>query len=372
MRTVLAASFGLSFLLTVVLVLIVRRVARRVGFVDEPGGRKKHADATPLGGGIAVFLAVSGPLLAVGILSAVARSSPGLLPVPEGLTEDVARAANQLPLLLVVLAGGVAIFVLGLYDDLRPLSPPMKLLGQVVVALAVALVPGVRITLFIPMPWVHVAVTAVWIVLMVNCFNLLDNMDGQSALIGFLTGGALLVLALQTGQYFIAGMLTTLLGALVGFLLFNLPPASIFMGDSGAMFVGYCLAVSTTLASFMTDRAVNPLFPAAVPLVIFAVPLYDAVSVLAIRFDRGKNLLQGDRSHFSHRLMRLGMSDRIVLVTVALTVLATSPGATIPYGSSTWQVFVPAVQALAVILVIVQLELTAARRGPGGGPPEAQ
>jgi UDP-GlcNAc:undecaprenyl-phosphate GlcNAc-1-phosphate transferase len=367
MRVVLAASFCLSFLLTVVLVLVVRRMALRVGFVDKPGGRKTHAGPTALGGGIAIFLAVSAPLLAVAVASAVAKSSPGLLPVPGGLAEDVARAAEQLPLLLTVLAGGLAIFALGMYDDLHPLGPRAKLLGQFAVAIAVSLVPGIRITLFIQAPWIHVAVTAVWIVLMVNCFNLLDNMDGQSALVAFLSGGALLVLALQTGQYFIAGLLTTLLGALVGFLLFNLPPASIFMGDSGSMFIGYCLAVSTTLASFMTDRVVNPLFPVMVPLVIFAVPLYDALSVLAIRFDRGKDLLAGDRSHFSHRLMRLGMSDRMVLVTVALTVLATSPGATIPYGSSTWQVFVPAAQALAVILVIVQLELTAARRRRGDG-----
>lgn len=369
MRTVLAASFGLSFVLTIALVFFVRRIALRAGFVDRPGGRKKHTAATPLGGGIAIFLAVFGLLLAVAAVSAIAQASPGLLPVPDDLAEDATRAARQLPLLVAVLAGGLAVFGLGLYDDLRPLSPRVKLLCQLVVAVAVSLMPGIRITLFIPIPWVNVVVTAVWIVLLVNCFNLLDNMDGQSALVGFLTGGTLLVLALQTGQYFIAGMLTTLLGALVGFLIFNLPPASIFMGDSGSMFVGYCLAVSTTLASFMTDRAVNPLFPAAIPLVIFAVPLYDAVSVIAIRFDRGRDLLTGDRSHFSHRLMRLGMSDRMVLVTVALTVLATSPGATIPYGSSTWQVFVPAVQALAVILVIVQLELTASRMR--GEEPEA-
>jgi UDP-GlcNAc:undecaprenyl-phosphate GlcNAc-1-phosphate transferase len=303
------------------------------------------------------------------VLSWLWARSPSLFGVPAGLEDDIARAAAKLPLLLEVLGGGLAMAAIGLWDDVRSMSPRRKLLLQVIVATAVALVPAVRITIFIRMPWVHVAVTAVWIVLLTNSFNLLDNMDGQSSLVAFLCGGALLALALQTGQFFIAGLLIALLGALLGFLLFNLPPASIFMGDAGSMFIGYTLAVATSLTSFMTDRAVNPLFPVVVPLVIFAVPLYDVISVLAIRFDRGKPLLKGDRSHFSHRLMRLGMGDRMVLLTVGLTVLATSLGATIPYGSPAWRLVVPAVQAAAVILVIVQLELVSAGRR-NGPPPE--
>ncbi len=330
--------------------------------MDLPGGRKQHAGSVPLGGGIAILAAACVPVLAAAVLSAAWGKDPSLFPLPAALHDDVRMAAERLPLVLKVLAGALAMAALGLWDDARNLRPTAKLMGQIAIALCVSLIPQVRITLFIPSPWFQIPVTTAWIVLMVNCFNLLDNMDGQSGLVAFLTGGALLVLALQTGQYFISGLLLALLGALLGFLLFNLPPASIFMGDAGSMFVGYMLAVATTLTAFLTPRAVNPLFPVVVPLVIFAVPLYDTVSVLVIRLRSGRALFQADRSHFSHRLMRLGMGERMVLLTVALTVLATSPGATIPYGSPTWRVFVPAVQALAVILVIVQLELVSAER----------
>ena len=361
MRVILAGAFVIAFVISVVLVPIIKRAARKWDLVDHPGGRKRHAGAIPLGGGVALFLATVLPVLAAGILSAVWVADPSLFRVPSHLHPDVQIAAGRLPLLLKVLAGGLAIALLGLWDDARGLRPSLKLVGQFIIAFGVALLPEVRVTLFISSAWVQIAITTVWIVLLVNCFNLLDNMDGQSGLVAFLTGAALLVVALQTDQYFIAGLLLALLGGVLGFLLFNFPPASIFMGDSGSMFVGYMLAVATTLAAFRTPRALNVFFPVVVPLVIFAIPLYDTISVLVIRMKDGRPLFGADRSHFSHRLMRLGMGDRMVLLTVGLTVMATSPGATIPYGSSTWRVVIPAIQALAVILVIVQLELVSAR-----------
>jgi UDP-GlcNAc:undecaprenyl-phosphate GlcNAc-1-phosphate transferase len=364
MRLVLAASFGIAFLTCFVLALLMRLVAPRCGLVDMPGGRKTHAGAVPLGGGVAVLLGTCLPVLGAGLLCYLWHRSPGLLPVaaPAGLAADVGKAADRFPLLLMVLAGGLAFAALGLWDDLKDLSPGRKLFGQFLIALVVPWVaPPVRLTLFIPSPCLHVVITAAWIVVMVNSFNLLDNMDGQSGLIAVLTGGAMLVVALETGQSFIAGLLAALLGAVLGFLLLNLPPASLFLGDAGAMFIGYLLAVATTLTTFITGRQVNPLFPVLVPAVIFAVPLYDVLSVVAIRLHKGRPLMEGDRSHIAHRLQRLGMSERTVLVTMGLMVLATSPGATIPYGSSTWRVVVPAVQAVAVILVIVLLEYVGAR-----------
>jgi UDP-GlcNAc:undecaprenyl-phosphate GlcNAc-1-phosphate transferase len=363
MRYVLAAAFCSAFVIAAALVPLLRKVAPRLGLMAQPGGRRQHRAPMPLGGGIAILLACAVPVLGAGILSHAWQRDPSIFPVPQALQDYVRGAAGQLPLLLKVMAGGLAVAVLGLVDDFTRLRAPAKLAAQFVIAGAVALVPEVRITLFIHLAWVQVAVTAVWIVLLVNSFNLLDNMDGQSGLVGFLTGGVLLVLALQTAQYFIAGLLLALLGGMLGFLLYNLPPASIFMGDMGSMFIGYMLAVSTTLASFVTEReVVNPFFPVLVPLVIFAMPLYDVLSVVAIRLHTGRPLMEGDRSHVSHRLMRLGMSERTVLLTVGLMVLATSPGATIPYGSPTWRAFIPAIQAAAVILVVVLLELASAHR----------
>lgn len=373
MRLVLAVSFASAFLICLVLALLVRRVAPRCGLVDVPGGRKTHKGAVPLGGGIAVLLGTFLPVFGAGLLCYLWDRSPGLLPVdaPAGLATDVAMAAGRFPLLLVLLAGGVAFAVLGLWDDLRDLSPRHKLIGQILIAalVASAMPEEARITMFIRARWVHVIITAVWIVLMVNSFNLLDNMDGQSGLIAVLTGGAMLVVALQTGQAFIGGLLAALLGAVLAFLLLNLPPASLFLGDTGAMFIGYVLGVATILTTFITGRQMNPIFPVFVPAVLFAVPLYDVLSVAAIRLHKGRPLMEGDRNHIAHRLKRLGMSERTVLITMGLMVLATSPGATIPYGSSTWRVAVPAVQAVAVLLVIVLLEYVGARRaGREEGP----
>jgi UDP-GlcNAc:undecaprenyl-phosphate GlcNAc-1-phosphate transferase len=324
-----------------------------------------------LGGGVVMGLAAGLPLLGVCLAVWLAQARPGLLPVPGALGPTVQMAADQVGRLAALLVGAAAIVALGAWDDARSLSPRSKLLGQVLVAVGVALVPGLRITVFIGSSWLHVAITAGWLVLLMNSFNLLDNTDGQSALVAFLTAGAVLIVALQTQQNFVAGLMLCLMGAVLGFLLFNLPPASIFMGDAGSMFLGYMLAVGTVLCSFTFGgeaRAAtsafpqNPIFPVVLPLIIFAVPLYDSLSVMAIRFHTGKPLMKGDRNHFSHRLVRLGMSERMMLSTVGCTVLATSLGATVPYGGEFWRAVVPAVQALAVLLVIVQLEWVSSRQ----------
>jgi UDP-GlcNAc:undecaprenyl-phosphate GlcNAc-1-phosphate transferase len=370
MRTIHALTFITSFVLSTLLLAVVRRIALRIGYVDHPRDHKKHARTTPYGGGVGMVSAVV--LTTLGGLAAAALAARGEfpLPLPAGAAAYAAGALSRLDVLALVLGGGVFLAAVGVVDDVRDLGPRLKLAAQLLVAATLAMHPELRITLLgqSGWSWAHVGVTVVWIVLMINSFNMLDNMDGQSALIAFLTGSALLVLSLQTGQLFIAELLLALVGAVLGFLLFNFPPASMFMGDAGSMFLGYLLAVSTVLCSFVPPSSAgsepNPFFPLLVPLVIFAVPLYDAVSVMAIRFHQGRPLMVGDRSHFSHRLMRLGMRPRMVLSTVGLIVIATASGATIPYGSPTWQVFVPAVQAGAVILVILQLEWVSAHNQP--------
>ncbi len=365
MRWVLVATFCSAFALSLLLVLLVRKLAGRWGFMDRPGGRKAHPEAVALGGGIAIVLATALPVLAAAGLSYLWTRNPDLFRVPQSLQADVRLAADRFPLLGKLLIGALALAALGFWDDAKGLGPVPKLIGQFIFAGAVASIPRVRVTLFIDVPFVQVLLTTLWIVLLTNSFNLLDNMDGQSGLVAFLTGGALFVLALQTGQNFIAGLVLALMGGVLGFLLFNFPPASIFMGDAGSMFVGYILAVSVTLSTFLTGEHANPFFPVLVPLVIFAIPLYDTLSVLAIRLHRGHPLMRADRNHFAHRLLRLGLSQRMVLLTVGLMVLATAPGATVPYGSSTWRVVVPTVQAGAVVCVIIILELASARLQPG-------
>lgn len=357
MRWILVADFTLTFLVALFLTWIMRRLAMRWGFVDIPGGRKKHEKVTPQGGGVAIVLSSTLAILGSAALAYLAHARPDLLSLPPALIPDARRAARTLPLLLYVLGGGFAIAFFGLWDDLRPFRPVTKLLLQIVIISTVVLTSGMRISLFIQADWVQAVVTIGWIVLLTNSFNLLDNMDGLSGSIAFVCGGSLLVLALQTNQFFIAGFLLAVMAGALGFLFFNWPPATIFMGDTGSMFLGYMLATATALSTFMTAERLNPLFPALVPLIIFAVPLYDTLSVLLIRLHHGRHPLAGDRNHLSHRLHRLGMSQRRVLATIVLMTLATALGASVPYGSSTWRVVVPAVQALAALCVLVQLEL---------------
>ena len=360
MYTVLVLAFLAAFILSLILTVIIRKVAARIGFVDRPGGRKRHDRATPFGGGIAVCLGTSAIILGAAATAYLWKHHPSSFTVPDTIAEDVSLAYAKLPVLLCVLAGGLAIGIVGLVDDIRPVRPRTKLIFQFAIAIAVVAISGIRISAFIPAGFIQVALTVLWIVLLTNSFNLLDNMDGLSGTVAFICTGALLILAIQTMQYFIAGLLVALMGAILGFLLFNLPPAGIFLGDSGSMFVGYMLATATVLTTFLSGRQTNPLFPLLVPAILFAVPLYDTVSVLAIRLRHKKPVMVGDQNHFSHRLERLGMSQRRVLLTIGLVTLATALGATLPYGSSSWRVFVPAVQALAIICVIIELELASA------------
>ncbi len=360
MRSILMLAFFAAFVLSLALTALMRRIAPRIGYVDRPGGRKGHKRPTPLGGGVAIVLASCAVILGAAVMAVLWKRDPSSFPVPGIGPDDMARASQSLQLVLYVLGGGLALAFFGLWDDLRPMHAVTKLVIQFVIATVIVVSSGMRISAVIPYDWAQAAVTAFWIVLLTNSFNLLDNMDGSSGTVAFICGAALLILALESMQFFIAGFVLALMGAVLGFLFFNFPPASIFMGDMGSMFIGYMLATATVLTTFIGGKQTNLLFPVLVPLIIFAVPIYDSLSVLAIRLRHRRPVLAGDRNHFSHRLLRLGMSPRRVLLTVALVTLATSLGATIPYGSPTWRVCVPAVQALAVVCVIMQLEMVSA------------
>jgi UDP-GlcNAc:undecaprenyl-phosphate GlcNAc-1-phosphate transferase len=360
MQQALLSVFILSLLTSLFITWQMRKLALRLSFVDRPGTRKRHLTPTPQGGGIAICVTTSAMVLGGSLIAYIQHHIHAFLPLPDSIAAHMAGAAGAMPILLRIFGGGVAIALLGLIDDIRPLNPYLKLLVQVFIISVVVLTGAMPITLFIPSLTLQTIVTIMWIVFLTNSFNLLDNMDGLSSTVSFVCGGTLLICALQTGQFFIAALLLALMGAIAAFLFFNFPPASIFMGDSGSTFIGYMLATSTVLTTFLVDGPVHSLFPAIVPLIIFAVPIYDTLSVVTIRLRHGKPVFSGDKNHLSHRLYRLGMSERRVLATICLMTLATALGATIPYGSTSWQLIAPAIQAFALICVMCLLELTSA------------
>jgi len=308
--------------LSLVLTPLAMRIAERRGIVDSPGERKLQRRPVPLLGGAAICAAVVMPLLAGSALAFLAASSPGtarLLPAQIGTY--LGGALSVLPTLVVILLGGVMMFLLGLWDDVSDLKPRVKLLGQVLVALGLVLM-DVRVTVFVPNDFFSAAVTVAWVVVITNAFNLLDNMDGLCAGVALIATAVFWSVSALRGNYFIAVLLAVFAGSLLGFLRYNAHPARVFMGDAGSLFIGYFLAVLTVLQTYYSPDSGGPL-AVLMPIVILAVPLYDTLSVIVIRTLHGESIFKADRRHFSHRLLALGMSQRGAVWFVCLVTLCT-------------------------------------------------
>jgi len=356
--------FVAAFVCSALLSRILRGVARRVGFVDRPGARKIHLEPVALGGGVALF-ATTTAIAVGGVAFALLQNRTGFISgLPRVLQDHIPLIVDRAPLALYVFAGGAVMFALGLLDDAFQLSPVIRLAVQVGVAATLyAVSEELRLTAFAGSATLSFFYTVFWVVGITNAFNLLDNMDGLSAGVALIASFAFLVVAVMTQQYFLAAVLLVFAGSLVGFLLLNFPPASLFMGDAGSMFVGYMLGVLTILFTFYTPgRGLNPVSALLTPLVILAVPLYDTISVVIIRLAAGKSIVSGDKNHFSHRLVTLGMTRRAAVMTIYLVTLCTgllapllmrvSPGLSLLVFAN-----------VAVMLVLVWLLEHAGRRG---------
>jgi len=348
-----------AFLISAVLTARMRSWAPRLGLVDEPeGGRKDHGRTMPLGGGLAMIAAVFLTVL-LGVLAEFAmRRFTTLHSLPHELYDVL---WSRLPIAAAVLGGGLVIAIAGLVDDLRELGPWSKLAVQTAVAVLLV-VCGVRAGIPEGHTIVASVITVLWIVGITNAFNLLDNMDGLSAGVAFIISLIFFIVAVQAYQYFVAAFLLTIMGATGGFLLFNFPPASIFMGDAGSLFIGYLLAVSAVIFS-ASYRPSYPLFSLTVPVLVFAVPLFDTTSVMIVRMRKGRSPFAADKSHFSHRLVAIGMTPRKAVFTNYLMTFCTGIAATLLYQTNTLGAVTVFVQLLAVIAIIVLLETAGQRLG---------
>ncbi len=298
----------------------MRRQAVRLKFMDVPTARKDHGRAMPLGGGIAMYTAF---LLVVGAgyLAALAASEGWHVPfLPGFVVQEADRILATLPHVLLIVGVGTGMVILGLVDDAKDLSAATKLIVQAALA-TILVVGGIRATVFVPHKIFGGVVTVCWIIGVINAFNFLDNMDGLCAGVAFVAGSIFTAVALQTGQHFVALMLLVYLGMLVGFLIFNFPPASIFMGDAGSMFIGYVLAVLTVVFTFLQPR--EPSHRILTPVLILALPIFDMIYVSFIRLYSGSGLFKGDHNHVSHRLVSLGMAPRNAVLTIYLMTFCT-------------------------------------------------
>ena len=268
---------------------LLRMLAPRLGFVDQPAARKMHTSPIPLLGGLAIYAAFLVTLIIFG---------------------------NQFNLtqLVSIFLGATLMSFMGLWDDRRALPAWVKLLGQVLAA-GVLLLSDVTISLF-EWPILNWGATLLWVVGITNAMNLLDNMDGLSAGVAAIAAGYILLLAAGSGQYLVGGLAAALLGACIGFLFYNLNPAQIFMGDSGSLFIGFLLAALGIKLRFPANVTFVTWM---VPVMVLGMPIADTALVFISRLRRGRNpLTTPGKDHISHRLVRLGHTPREAVLTLYL------------------------------------------------------
>jgi UDP-GlcNAc:undecaprenyl-phosphate GlcNAc-1-phosphate transferase len=281
-------ALGTSFALALALTPLVRALARRWGVIARPKTDRWHKKPTALLGGISIWLSVTLGYLALILINYL-------------------TATPNSPYGWVVIGASTFLFLVGLADDIFHAKPYQKLIGQVMGA-AFIIYYGLML------PWtgslpLNVAITIFWLVGITNAVNLLDNMDGLAAGIAAIASTFLALSLLASGQVMEAMMLGIFAAALLGFLIYNSSPATIFMGDCGSMFIGFFLA-STALVNATGGRSRTFLPVLAVPILILFIPIFDTTFVTLLRKLSGRAVSQGGRDHTSHRLVALGMSER--------------------------------------------------------------
>lgn len=347
----------------------IRRWAPSWGLVDKPGARKVHETPTPLGGGIAVWLGVLLPFLSGQIvLWLVQYKAIDVQWLPVFVQEHLPGLVQQTGRLWALLGAGTVLMLIGLADDRWHLGWKVRLGVQFGVAAACVTWLDWRLTAFIDLPLVTWSLSVLWIVALVNSFNMLDNMDGLSAGVAAVAAGMLAAVLLtspvpgtQGPQLFVGGFLLVLVGALTGFLWHNRPVAKLFMGDAGSYFVGFCIAVSTLLATFTTYGDESP-HAVLAPLCVMAVPLYDMITVLWIRVREGRSPFQADKSHFSHRLVELGLSKGQAVLTIYLTTATCGLSALLLQQVNAFGAAIILLGIICVLSLIAILETTARSR----------
>ncbi len=334
----LVAIFAMTFAAAAGLTFVVRRAALRFGAVDRPDGRRKrHAAPTPRWGGVAVYLA-----LVLGIGAA-------------GLDRfGVDEHYTELALLLTV-AAGIVCFC-GAIDDFRPLSSRAKLVLQIAAVMPLIVfgywiekvtIVGVPVYL----GWMGVPLTIFWLLGCINSLNLLDGMDGLASLVGALTAAMIAIVAHSLGHDHVSVMGLVLAAALGGFLLHNMPPARIFLGDSGSMVIGLALGVLGLQGALKTSTTLA----ITIPAVIMSLPFLDTLLAVVRRKLSGRSFAAADREHIHHRLLDRGMTPWQVLCLLGSLCLLTGGAATAATifrnESVAW------ITALTLLVLVVRLRL---------------
>lgn len=356
----LSVGFLVSAIFACAVTPLIRKWAPALGLIDLPGHRKVHVLPTPRGGGIAIFVGIFIPILALSIFGLLGGHTrfQGLQDIAAELGNDSRRLIQMSSIAI----GAIVLFLTGLADDRWNLSWKFRLVLQLSVAVGVVMA-GVRATVFVDQPWFGFAATVLWILVLTNAMNFLDNMDALSAGIGLIASlifAGIMVVMVRTPTMSVALPLVLLSGALMGFLFWNRPPASIFMGDCGSNLIGFLLATLTVTGTFYESTGSRHVMLA--PLCVMAVPLYDFCTVILIRLSQRRSPFHGDKSHFSHRLVELGMRPAHAVLTIHLTTAMTGLGGLLLYKVPDWAGATLVVALIFCVLAIIAILETVGRR----------
>ena len=347
----------------------IRRFANRLGLLDRPGGHSSHTIVTPLGGGIGIWLGIIATFAIGSVVVAWADALPwvrgGMPSRIEPYLEGIRSRMGQLWGLLVA---GTLLVGLGLWDDRRGVWWPYRMGAQFAVAALVVYGLGFGLTAYIQVTWLTNLLSVIWIVGVINSFNMLDNMDGLSGGVAAIIAASMSIVMLTNPdpgssrpQLLVASLLLVVCGSLLGFLWHNRPPAKIFMGDGGSYLVGFLIAVSMLMATYASGSQPRPHAMLA-PLCAMAVPLYDMITVLWIRIREGRSPFDGDHSHFSHRLVALGLTREGAVLTIYLVTATCGLAAVLLTQVSILNAVMVLGIVVCMLLLVIILESTAWRK----------
>ncbi len=372
------ALIGAAFAIACPACWVAMRLGRRAGAHGDAAVAGQVKDAPrriPNTGGVGIYLAIALPLVA-GLALAWLVDGGSLL-LPEFLApaaQHIPGVMTRAPLALAFLGSLTLLHVMGLIDDRRPMGPWGKLVIMVVPAVVVAWPHAALDTRLMTMldahtggPWVSIILTVIWIVGVTNAMNFIDNMDGLCGSVAAIAAACFLGAALVNEQWFVAAMLALVVGASAGFLVWNVPPAKLFMGDSGSLVLGYTLAFLTVRATYVGDDGTagsGAWYGVFMPVLVLAIPLYDFTSVTLVRLSQGKSPFVGDLQHLSHRLVKRGLSKRAAVAVIAGFALVIGLGGVALGSLEPWQAILVVLQTAVLLAVVAVFEW---RSSPGSG-----
>lgn len=292
----------ICFLAAILLTPVVKKFAFVIGATDKPNQRKVHQKIMPRLGGLAIFIS-----FLIGVV--IIQPSDSYLIAFFNLDGSI-----HLPIIL----GSIIIILTGVFDDVKEISPKVKLLGQIVAALIVVVVGDIRVE-FINLPfggelnfgYLSIPITMIWIIGITNAINLIDGLDGLAAGVSTIALFTIAGMAFTMGNSYVMIMALILAVSSLGFLLYNFHPAKIFMGDTGALFLGFMIAV-LSLLGFKGVTFVS----LVIPIIILGVPISDTLFAIVRRLVNKQPLSAPDKSHLHHCLLRLGYTHRQTVLLI--------------------------------------------------------